>query len=606
MVASSAPTARRRIDFGDLTSDVRRVAVAALVVALLVAVLLVLAGTDHVPGSTEQSFDEQPIARLIVVVCYLGLAATAVSAAWAALFSRAWERRLLIFAAGALGAVVGADVVRSARIASRFDFLGKPLYPGVQGGLLQGLGWVAFVAGVVLAFMPGRVLVRLRRRAVAALTALPFALALAAYAIAATDPISRGENAQVAILRDPTVPRTAGGFLDDSGAGVALTLGTAVFLLFMWQLIEASRGIRDVGSGTAQWSTRLRSALAAALAVKVVWIALGYAEVGPGWLTGSRALWSASAHDGILSWVLAAVFATAAGAWLVRGRDHRVAEPHVERGAHLVVAGLSCFTVGATVLILILPILRLLPHHPFVQTALSTASWLGNHIEWSFIGTVYLALVVAVILALTRRFTSLALFLALFGIWAAPRATSRMIDLLNGTARKEELLQGLGVAPPKHPGAVDLFTLDTALTAMLLVVYLLVRTGRARTPPAAIMLVLIVSTVGAHSGFLANIFQSYAPLFYGGLVFPAVYQFLFDAEELNDSGADKPRRVLVLVAFTLALLTAALALVAFGSLDRNTTTEETLGRLLFGPPLLALLVAATFVRRAPEGFKTRS
>jgi hypothetical protein len=344
---------------------------------------------------------------------------------------------------------------------------------------------------------------------------------------------------------------------------------------------------------------RLPLLLVLALALKLVFVALGYSGLLPAAVGGNAMIWGSSLHDGALSWLLAALFALAAAMWLARSRRHQISESQLQRGVVLIVCGLSIFDLAASALILVEPILRVLPHRPFLRSDVSLLNWLANHLQWSFVSTVYAAVLFAAVFALRRSTRTLAVFLGLFALWSLPRAIDITINLGSDSTPAGLLARALGQGDQSTVsgvGAVDLVSLDTALTVTLVVLLTYQSRRGIRINSGALLLVLIASTLSAYSGFLGNIFQSHwASLFYVGLVFPVAYEFLADSRELNESGSKRPTRLLTICGFALILMTAALALVAVGKLDQNSPTTGMLGRIMFGPPLVALLVASVIV-----------
>jgi hypothetical protein len=547
------------------------------------------------PFSSEfvLSTDPQPpLPRLGIVACFLGLACGCATSAWATRHSGRLRARLLLLLSGGVGAAVAAQTVIDARQLEGRRSLAL-FFPHAHAHILIPLGWAGLACAGLMILAPRSVVLRNGRLA-CTLAAAPPLLALLAYLLSTRVQLTHAPIGRAAVILHPTFPRTAGGVMLDSGIGVALSLGTAISVLFLWQLIEAAHVARDTATVAASYAARLPALLGAAIALKVVWITLGYLDVLPHALGGGSA-WHASRHDGVVAWTLALLWAAAAGVWLRRPRLHSVSVKQLERGVIVVVVSLSAFVTAAAALLLAHPVLRVLPGHPLAARDLSLENWLGDHIQWSFVSTPAAALIIGPLLATHRRLRTLGVFLALFGAWSAVRALEIGHALLQQRGLAAPLVRALdgNVMPTSTVGTVDFVTLDSAITAMLVVLLVLAWQRRAEISRAGIAFVLVASTLAAYSGFLANIFQSHwTALFYVGLVFPVAYMFLADAQEVNES-PQRPLLLLTLVMLSLLLLTAALALILEGELTSNSTTTGALGRVLFGPPLIALLIAAT-------------
>ena len=300
-------------------------------------------------------------------------------------------------------------------------------------------------------------------------------------------------------------------------------------------------------------------------------------------------------NDDVWAWLLAGVMAGLAGPWLSRPRRQRIVETQVEFGVRLVVTSLSLFVVLATTLTL-------------VRAILLAVTLRGHRVSRHAFRDLARAIPPMVVHrhGLSRP--------------AARRGTSRhpplarnrrflgRVRLLGATTSHRRHHRTDPPSPSSDPfinavestrtvstatAAIDLVTIDTLVTGVLACLVILNAAGRIRVNTAVLTLVLAASTLSAYSGFLSAVFESrYSVLFYLGLVFPIAYTFLANSKELNGAGSRRRTRIPSAVSLALALLTASLAGVAANRLDESSAA---LGRILFGPPLVAMLVAAAVV-----------
>jgi hypothetical protein len=462
--------------------------------------------------------------------------------------------RLLLLAAGVGGLAVGAETVLEARHASS---LGVPMtpaimfYPHAHSVLMIALGWTAFAVGGIVVALPRRLALR-RLWLSPALAVLPFALGLAAYLIAVAASISGAPIVHALAEQTPETPLTAGGWVGQAGVEAALALGFALSILFIWQLIEAAHVARDTGAAARSLTRRLPKLLFLALGIKLVWISLGYGGVlPPAFGGGDSSVWIASRRDGAIAWLLAVAFAAAIGLWLARPRVHAISEPQLGRGVLLLVVCLSAFTLMASAGILALPILQALPGRPLAHLDARVVGWLGDNVEWSYVGTVYGGLAVGGLLLLARRWRTTGIFLLLFGLWSLPRALNSTNDLVHRSSNEFVKALEQQSVQASWTGAVDLVTLDTALTLALVVLLVLELTHRVRVNRAGLALVLVAATLSAYSGFLSSIFHArISVLFYVGLVFPIAYRFAANAQALNEPSPTRATSLLAVVALS--------------------------------------------------------
>jgi hypothetical protein len=89
-----------------------------------------------------------------------------------------------------------------------------------------------------------------------------------------------------------------------------------VSVIFFWQAItEVKFFSREIGAFAANLSDRFPAMVVILFVVKTAWL-LGVATGILG--AGAMAVWERAAQDGAIEWILAFIFAAAAGRWLIR------------------------------------------------------------------------------------------------------------------------------------------------------------------------------------------------------------------------------------------------------------------------------------------------
>ena len=366
--------------------------------------------------------------------------------------------------------------------------------------------------------------------------------------------------------------------LEHLATGLVFLMG----VFFFWQLVaEGKIFSREVGLRVANLVARLPWLLAALFALKLVWLAIGFWNADSGEVV---TLWERSLNEAGLPWFLAAVFAAAAGLWLLRTLKP-LGAAQLNKSAVFFTSGFL-FIFILTYLILFLGQLLLnagvIPtkdYQPLGQcftvsqgSPAGFISCLGSGLSEYFLhGTV---LFVASLLPLgfiflrIKSLRALAPVCFLAGIWGLPDAVG-VIALMMGR--------------PEINPAFEYLSFDVFLTLVLL--FFAVQVWRGKAPRAhlwMITLVLVVSTLAALAETLvppALKYFTFALL----LIIPVVYQFLFDSDELNTHGRTQGTRILWTLAWQAGLMVVVAWAFTLGRISPQALLLENVAAKIFLP-----------------------
>jgi hypothetical protein len=571
----------RRLRLEGLPGGVRLLVVLALLVLILgdIAILL-LAFRIRDPFGIDQAIRVVPVPRLMTVLSYLGLAVGAAAFAMAA-HQPGWHlRRFTLVVVGYVGLAVAGLTVDAAGFIRAM--------PTSRPWVLLLAGWLGIVAALGVALVPLRLAAR-RPWLLSALAAAPFLLGLVAYAGAGRSiNLSPAERAQFPDFPSALSPRA------ETAGSVVVTvtlLGFAVAFLLLWQAAAGVRGTRDLAVAVARWSRLGGWVLGVALALKLLWMGLGYTGLLPRVLGGDPSIWSPSRHDGLVSWGQALLLAVIVAWWLVRRPAGRIDDGRLSVAAWGLALSLTLLLLVGAAAILLQGVIAPLPGDRLGERSRQVVAWVTEQVPWNAPLVVWTALPAGLVLLLWpsgRRDRSFALLLLAFAAWSLPRAVvaTRLV------------LDPKTTLSANQAGLLDLVTLDTAITLTVAALAVLWWLGRQRgAGPGALLAVLVTSTVLAHHASLTPLGWRQA-LFYAALVFPTVYQFLFDAEPLNRPGPARVTRVLAATGMAAVVVTIAATRLAIGFDRYSPVIANDPGRMLFAVPFAAILLAAHLQQQA--------
>jgi hypothetical protein len=557
-----------RLTLAGLDPQAKVLAVAGLVVLTLASAFVLALGFGwSIPGGTDQvpNGESAPlqVPRVATTLAYLGLGiGAAIGTAAAQGLSGRWEWAVRA-GIGFVGAALAGTLLQAARFLEA-----NPLGFGTITEAAQICGWIGLACAVAVACTPPKY----ARKAPSVFVCAAAAPALLACALYLP---TRNVSGPPGIVAYSTHGVLAFGVLSIFGV---LAIVVSVFVL--WQAIA---GIRASRAGATRFSSRLNGRpliwLGAFLAVKLAWLGFGYAGLLPTVLGGGSDSWADSRHDGLLSWVIAICFASAALLALARLPLHRIDERGLRPVAIGLVAAFTGFFFLAGVALLAYAALGSFSDQGALRSGVVDAiNWLGENLRWSTVIAVYAAALLALILLLTRRRWVGLPFLVVFAVWAMPRALSAT--------------PGLGDAEPFRSLGINVVTFDAVLTlalAGLLLAWWL--NWQRLLPPAELALILGVSTLVAHASTVFGSWDSEL-YFYVALVLPAAFLFLFDARALNREDPTRRRRVLAAVASASVLLTLVAIQIVFDQAGPGHVSQGALVQVVMAVPIAGVLVAA--------------
>jgi hypothetical protein len=585
--------AGRRVHLRGLSRPVQVLAGCCLVTAGVAGGLLVAQGAGlSPPGGRDPNPLDESLPALVPATAYAGLAVIAASVALAAQ-QPGWRwPRLTLALVGLSGATLAAYMVAIALLTMRSDGNAdlRAASTSIWAGLVAGM--LGMAVGGLLA-VAARPLLRGRPMVLCLLAALPFGLALLTWVLAAGQRVAVPPDT-LAQLGLPSGVSTRALFAVPA-VRLSAALGLSIGLLLLWQVVGGSRAARDAGLLASALAGNPARLLVVLLATKLLWLGLAYAGLLPAVLGGRAEDWADSRQDGWLSWAIAAGLVGTAVWWLAtRDRREPLSEAGFTAAVWVVVAGFQLFPLLASLVLAAEPWVILLSTLTPVDGVAEVRTALENVLGGLFILSVPLTVVgaaIAVPILLRRKRTgrnaarrlSAAMFLAAFAAWNLPRIVVGSGQML-GVWRQTTPL----------PGSVEPASVDTLLTIGIAALLILWWRGRQRgAGPAALMLVLLASTLIAHATTLWPPEWHQGALYFIGLVLPLAYALLFDAAALNEDARSRPARVLAAVGVTAILLVLASVQVGVGLLGPDRATEAELGVRLLLVPFVAILVATT-------------
>lgn len=537
--------------------------------------ILALGFGVELPGGLERVSSQEQVPAVLALYVFASLAIAAASIVAAALRSGPLVARLILISIALAAGSMASDIVHHVQLIETLAGDERRL------GLTRALGWLILAAALALAVLPART-----ARILPGLAAAPFAIALMAYVTA--DGTRYAVPDDVLRARD-TIPDALSARTGVASAvlGLAALLGIAVSLLLLWQVLEGVRVAIHFGVGAGRVAAHVPRVLAVVLIAKLLWIGLAYARLPPHGL-GDLNVWTKTRADGLVAWLLGAFFAAVVAIWLDRRYRTRVAYMDIDSGARLVIAGFTLFALLAAFAGMLARAASLVEITAGARAAGNIGDWLGANLVWSQVGTVAAALFLAV--GMMRKRSSSAWFLLLFAAWSLPRAIRVVIE----PDRTHPLPVDL---------ATDLITLDTCVTFAIAILAVCWWTGR-RTggDPAALMLVLFVSTAVAYSFSALFLDNLQRPLFYLGLVLPVAYTFLAESTALNRRDSGRPTRVLAATGLTAIIVTLVAVRVSLGWIGPGAVNDEELAQVLFAVPFAATLVVATLAAHPTRSY----
>lgn len=565
----------RRLKLAGLDPLAKALAAAGLGVLISAAAVAVLYGLGWtIPGGTDEvslysgTISEVPRAATVLAYLALGVGA-AIAVAAAAGLPGPWEWAVRM-AVGLVGAAIAGLELQAARVLDAF-----PLGVGTVGTLAHVFGWIAVVGAATVAFTPP-----------------PYARRL--------QPLMIGAGGSPALLAGslyviwPNVAGPPGTFGVSSHGILAIgilsiigPLGIVVSIYVLWQAIV---GIEASRSGAMRLARTIEGRplfwLGGILAVKLAWLGCGYAGILPPALGGDSSSWADSRHDGILSWLLAIIFAGATCLAFARLPLQRIDE----RGSRPVMAGLaaifSAFFVLGGILLLLYGALGIFASEGGLKSVLiEVIVWLNEGLLWSTVVGVFAASALALGLAMFRRSWVGLPFLLVVAIWALPRA-------LQATPSLDD-------EPFRHL-AVSVTTFDAVLSvgiAMLFIAWQ--RNWQRSLPPVELALIVGVSTLVAATPTLLSGVDDKA-YFYVALLFPAAYLFLFDARSLNRPDPARRRRVLAATGGASVLLALVSLQIILGTAGPGHSSQAQIVQAVMAVPIAGVLTAAALATLRAE------
>ncbi|HEY3473914.1 MAG TPA: hypothetical protein VGK56_04845, partial [Anaerolineales bacterium] len=340
-------------------------------------------------------------------------------------------------------------------------------------------------------------------------------------------------------------------------------------VVFFWEAItEVKIFSRNIGVKVASLGDRSPWLLAALFVVKIAWLAAGYWSVVRGTAAGA---WAGSGQDGALGWLLATLFAIAAGWWLTHRRTS-VDTKSFTRAAVFLTGGFLLLFIAAFLLFIPATIIFSLGFEDLgYRLGMVSTELAGYGLGWTILFTSLLLPLGLVFLRL-QRFRYLAPLFLLTGVWALPSVLQILI--------------------PYADSSFEYLTFDTLFTLILL--FLAIRAWRRkqhRDDLWMITLLLVVSSLAALAESLIP--AKYAYLGFALLlVLPVIYQLFFDSAELNIAGETQAPRLIRTLGFQAGLmLVVALALV-LRLIAPGQASFEQVANKIFLPPILALYLTA--------------
>lgn len=554
-------TRPRRLRLSDLPERERRLATLGVVLAAGSAAVVLAVGFGwNPPGGTHQAAFGDLVPRFLVPWSCLVLGALA---ALFVLSLESWKHpRVVRVAIGLAGGALAGLMLSVLWVVDSVGY-SATVRPAV---------WVAFAAAGAVAAMNAAWVAR-HPGIVAVLAAVPFAVTLGAWALAPTDVVALPDG-MVSRVRD---------VLAQPVITITLSLVAAAGITVLWSIALSPRQARDMAAAVVDGTGGGVLLTGVLLAAKVLALVAAY----PGWFDWHQVGFAESRSDTIVAWGAALGFAAAAGWWLLRSRAAVPGEDGLARVVRPIGLGFSAVFLASVVLALVAGVVIVLPSTGPASAANRVIGWLLSTEPpvaiWAAVATTLAVAVVA--LFRWRRGSGLAGVTAVFALWMVPRAVQTALLVL----REESIIDAPSVS-----------TMDTVVTAGLVLLWFGWRGGRQRRlPPSTLMLLLIGSTLLAHPFRLLPSDWRSGSLFYFLLVYPLLWRWLFDSASLNEQTAGRTGRVMQSVSLTALLMAANSMLVVLGIVTpESTSMEKVLLGSLAATYLLAPVAALVFAGEA--------
>jgi hypothetical protein len=604
----------RRLQVASLPQGVRNLVILTLVIIGAMVMFIILEGMAREALARYQRgppdapapllgrlfrADDLPtrglVPRIAIVAASLGFAGVAAVLTAAAL-QPGWRLpRLTVSFVGLVGTYLALVLVQQADIIDyTTKYLGGDLKTRSAILVIRIAGWLGVAAMMLLVVTPLRI--KRRRYSLWAFVASsPYLSMLVAFWLA--------HSGSYDALSEFTSVRA---HIAETIMAVEATFAViGVNALLLWQGLAGARAVSQL---SVESTKRVKGlyALFSLVALKLLWTIAGYLDLlrGP---YGDRASWLHSRGDGVVSWTLAVASSAALGWFLLRERWRLGHQDRFFTGAWLTIGGLllwdalfQLITLSYGVATAAVPGVRPLPSS---LTAFFSGCqrWLSDWSSWQMPAAIYVAGAAGLFMLLRRKHRPLGLFLAVFAIWALPRALVITSDSLAyprfPVGRPADLVEG----SEQVPGWIDMITLDTAITLMVAVLGVLWWRGRQRAAnPRDLIIILLAMTLVAHPMEIVPGSWDHGVLFYVGVVLPVAYSLLFDADSLNEAVATRSARVLATCGITALLLTTMAVEIARDLFGPGSPTMADVGRTILTLPFTIMLVMGSLRARSGE------
>lgn len=529
-------------------------------------------------GDFEMAQVPDPVPRLVILLAYLALAASAAALAAGAVRPGARRPRLVFVSVGVLGALVGLNTQAAHGVLETFRTIykdGPALLPRWMIAGPYAAALMSILGAVVVAIAPRRLARRLGRL-FPALAAAPFLVGLVVFVVAGLLTL-RGPDIDT-LRRFSPQARTP-----ESGAAIAvvaavLNAGLWAAGAFFWQAALGAYGARDGATRLAAQVQHGHRWISFAVGAKLVWVALGLAGLLPALLGGGGERWANSRADGAFAWAYASVLGAAAATWLARRRGSIDAHGVLFATA-IVCSGLLAASITAAFFLLLAITANDLSQGKAALALADVAYWITDR---AFLTQVLCVAAAGgfgfVLLAFARVAQGATVLLLLFSLWALPAtAGAAWPDLTGGNV-------GFG--------RVELVTMDVAISIAVAALVALGAAGRVTVSPALLVVAVMTSALIAHTGGLLSSLLSDRATFYAAILFAPAFQFLLASRRLNEPGPQRPARVLCAVGLAAAVTTFVTVQEVTDFAGPGREDLASMAGPLIAVPLAATLVAA--------------
>ncbi|MBA3687591.1 MAG: hypothetical protein H0W81_01950 [Chloroflexi bacterium] len=571
-----------RIQLADLPVGARWLARVALALAVVMAVLLVATPLNlRLPGGglVVQRSDNPTINRLVFAIVMIGFAAGLAALGYAVSVGVFRRWRLVVTGMGlAALATIPADALG----------IGPPwAIPIMLLGLASGFAlFAALIFGIPRA-----------RWILPVLAGIPPLVGLAMVVTAGMFDLPTGYTPAFFETYELTPVMTR------------LAATDAMFIVLgLWATVEYGRGLGKGAAQSGQITASLWLLLPVLLGIKAAWLVL----TSLGWLPGP--LIPARTAGGIvfgdeswLSLVQAIAFGGVIGFWLLRSRtrpDRQGVLPALLLVAVPLVGAFILPQLGLAIDGFISDFgtrLTLIPRDP--QPKLDDFVLLLDRSQDVLLAAApaiaaYFAAAAGLLSLARRGWRGGTIFLLAFAAWTIVPSTTWLIREGFGITT---LFEGpmIGDGTEAILGQVHPITLDLVLTAVVLGLSIAWWAGwQKHVRPPELLVVLVLSTLVAYGGSAAGIFG--VVLFWVGLGFPILAQFVFDARALNEERPGRDGRVLAALGFALLVSASTILLIALEFVGPDHPGFEAFAKRLLLVPLVVVLAGAAIFRPPPR------